>query len=466
MQIEKTNNQYEEFLLSPGQLVEDGNLSRFLCSNLKELYCLMAEKKSDPGENIFIGAHPISMNRTNIDNIIKDDFLVCEKTDGIRYFLLILNNGKAFLHGRNLVKSKDNQFKQELQFFSANLKLPVNFNETGAELKIKYIFDGELILDSYENKTLIKFLIFDTIIFEYTRTFGRDYYDRLEASRRFLSFLKMSKRMIKSNQNIAVKYLPLENESHKIKLSLKDFFLKEDCEFLFNDYFNKLPHKQDGLIFTKNQTPYKPGRNDDILKWKDASQQTIDFLLINNQKFNNPKNYEGQFANKILDLYLIGYNKEFNTSERVLFDFMLVDEEKYNFVSQEIEKLQSNSDAAVCGIIAECKFNKNLDNSFLKNIYYASPAKFTEILLKSGIFRQGDSQKYMQVFEENMQYYVSSKFRGGWEIYGWRHDKSDPNAFDTGLSIMNGIRDPIDKQDLISMTRKIPGEHPQKKKKV
>ena len=466
MQVESFS--YEKFLLSPGVSVEDISLRDFLCESLKEVYSNMTSTSSNSRqiENMFIGGHPITMDRTNMENIIKDEYLVCEKTDGVRYFLLILTDGRAFLHGRNLVKSKENQFQQELQFFAANLKIPVNFKEKAIGLKIRFLFDGELVLDIYGDKTVIKFLIFDTLISEFRAFHPYKYDDRLEASRKFMSFFKMSKRLIKSNDRIDVKFLPFDALSPKIKLSLKDFFKNDNCEFLFNEYFKNLPHKQDGLIFTKNNAPYKPGKNENILKWKESSQQTIDFLLINNQKFNNPKLYEGKFANRILDLYLIGYNKEFNTSERVLFDFMVVEEENYNSVAKEIEKLRENSDVAICGLIAECKFNKNLENNLVKTVYFASPTNCVDNLMKSGIYRQGDSQRYNQAFGENIQYYIKNNYFGGWEIYGWRKDKSDPNAFETGSNIMVSIRNPIEKEDLINLTKKIPGEHPQKRRKI
>ena len=31
-----------------------------------------------------------------------DNYLICEKTDGVRYLLVILNNGECYLHGRKV----------------------------------------------------------------------------------------------------------------------------------------------------------------------------------------------------------------------------------------------------------------------------------------------------------------------------------------------------------------------------
>jgi hypothetical protein len=46
-------------------------------------------------------------------------------------------------------------------------------------------------------------------------------------------------------------------------------------------------HENDGLIFTKVDSPYKPGRDFNIVKWKPPHLNTIDFLMVPNEKFDN-----------------------------------------------------------------------------------------------------------------------------------------------------------------------------------
>lgn len=466
-----------DFLLNPGQLEQNEDSHLFLCSQLKTIYLSLTNQEkayknnsnSNSDEDKFIGAHPISLNRSNLNNLFQDDYLICEKTDGVRYFLLFLNNGKVFLHGRSLKKNEGDQYKNQLQFFAANIKIPINFKENENEWKIKYLFDGELVIDTYENIKRIKFFIFDTLIYNYLEVFKGSYYTRLEFSRKFLYFLKSSKNLIKKSQKVLNKFLPFNENSPKIKISQKDFFSLYHCSFLMDCYFKHLAHKQDGLVFTKNNSPYKPGKNTDILKWKDISQQTIDFLMTKNEYFNSSNIFKGAFTNRVLDIYLIGYNKEYNTSDRVLFDFMVVDVEKYDLVEKEIQKLQEVSDSTVFGIIAECKFNKALENHLIKSAHSENQSNFSENLRQKATFNQEPNENYRKSFEENMNYYVSNNFKGGWEIYGWRFDKSDPNALDTGKSIMFGIRDPIDKNELLKMIDKhfqLPEMPPQKKVKT
>ena len=94
---------------------------------------------------------------------------MCEKSDGIRFLLFVMNSAECFLNGRNVGGIKK---ERQLQFFHCNISLPRNFQqiketEYNTNLRIMYIFDGELVCDRYlingKETKHFKFLIFDTI---------------------------------------------------------------------------------------------------------------------------------------------------------------------------------------------------------------------------------------------------------------------------------------------------------------
>ena len=68
---------------------------------------------------------------------------------------------------------------------------------------------------------------------------------------------------------------------------LKDFYKTENIDFLLNRIVSAdvLPHKNDGLIFTRMRYPYLPGRSKGILKWKPPYLNTIDFFVTRNTTF-------------------------------------------------------------------------------------------------------------------------------------------------------------------------------------
>jgi len=60
---------------------------------------------------------------------------------------------------------------------------------------------------------------------------------------------------------------------------MKDVFKACDTPTIFSHLIPKLPHENDGIIFTKNKCPYYPGTCSEILKWKEKHLNTIDFTL-------------------------------------------------------------------------------------------------------------------------------------------------------------------------------------------
>ena len=104
---------------------------------------------------------------------------------------------------------------------------------------------------------------------------------------------------------------------------MKDFFETNPAtvKYILNEYKNILPHKNDGLIFSRISTPYQSGKNENFLKWKPASLNSIDFLLVPNKKFKIL--YNRQFNEQVIDLYV--NNWENGECQRVFFDQMQVE---------------------------------------------------------------------------------------------------------------------------------------------
>lgn len=48
---------------------------------------------------------------------------------------------------------------------------------------------------------------------------------------------------------------------------------------IFEHIVPKLPHENDGLIYTKNYCPYYPGTCPEIMKWKPKELNSVDFIL-------------------------------------------------------------------------------------------------------------------------------------------------------------------------------------------
>ena len=65
------------------------------------------------------------------------------------------------------------------------------------------------------------------------------------------------------------------------RLRQKQFWPIIETKTLLGPKFTKanLGHEPDGLIFQPGDEPYKMGRDDNILKWKPSSHNSVDFKL-------------------------------------------------------------------------------------------------------------------------------------------------------------------------------------------
>ncbi|KAK6435939.1 Dcp1p-Dcp2p decapping enzyme complex alpha subunit, partial [Oleoguttula sp. CCFEE 5521] len=75
------------------------------------------------------------------------------------------------------------------------------------------------------------------------------------------------------------KAYPEDVAQQPFHLELKKMQLPYAIDFMFGEVLPKLPHGNDGLIFTCKTTPYISGTDQHILKWKPPHENTIDFRL-------------------------------------------------------------------------------------------------------------------------------------------------------------------------------------------
>ena len=94
-------------LLHPGELLnpdfsEHADKIALIEQEISEVYELLSNRIYTSSD--FIGAHPVTLTNSSLHDIVRErnDFLICEKTDGVRYILIILSNGQCYLTGRQM----------------------------------------------------------------------------------------------------------------------------------------------------------------------------------------------------------------------------------------------------------------------------------------------------------------------------------------------------------------------------
>ncbi|GIX60679.1 mRNA capping enzyme [Babesia caballi] len=207
----------------------------------------------------FPGAQPVSLTRSDLPLLFRSDYVVCEKTDGVRA-LLLAASGALYLIGRN----------EEVH--RVDMRLPLRGN--AAESQQLTLLDGEIVLDTVEvNGEEVqqpRFMCYDGVYVQRRSLRELNFLERLSIvyTDVILPYEK-SQRMAAANP---------AKQQPPLGIYLKDFF---DISHILHieEFAQRLPHISDGLIFTPVRLPYTPGTCPKLLKWKPPHLNTVDFSV-------------------------------------------------------------------------------------------------------------------------------------------------------------------------------------------
>ncbi|RDA92366.1 hypothetical protein CP533_4406 [Ophiocordyceps camponoti-saundersi (nom. inval.)] len=248
-----------------GSIAEPGVKAegQLLYSMRKEVADLLGRHQTS-----FPGAQPVSFARQHLEELTRQDYYVCEKSDGIRY-LLYCTEDETGGEAHYLIDRKNDYWFIP----NRNLHFPI-INDQSA-FHTATLVDGELVWDSLPSgKKEPRFLVFDCLVMD-----GHKLMDRT-----------LDKRLAYFNERLYTPYkklfreFPNELQFQPFFVDMKPFQLAYGIEMMFKQVLPSLKHGNDGLIFTCRNTPYKHGTDPHILKWKPPEENTIDFLM----KFNFP----------------------------------------------------------------------------------------------------------------------------------------------------------------------------------
>jgi mRNA guanylyltransferase len=212
--------------------------------------------------NCFPGPQPVAIEIKDLDKL-KNGYMVCEKSDGSRAILLLINiNNKpmCFIINRN----------NELYFLDLSFKKEVYEGS---------IFDAELIKNKKGEWNL---LIHDCMAYN------------------GISFLKSNHRLRYACviDLIVKRYVNRSTDPLNIKTKLFYKFGSE-IEKTWNHIQKTTENEIDGLIFTPIDGPIVFGRDFSLFKWKLPENNTVDFQII----FKNKKVYYYYSSKETLKIY-------------------------------------------------------------------------------------------------------------------------------------------------------------------
>lgn len=189
----------------------------------------LKDKKAPP---FFPGPQPVSVERRHFTQLKKRNYVVCEKTDGVRHVMMCFtyqDKNMCIITNRNL------------DMYLVNLRIPTSAYES------KVILDGEIV-KSHEGRWM--FMVYDIVI-------PGNFPERFKTADKIVS------KIMNVSKNIFVVKL-------KKFFKLKQFSELQDVKF---------PYHVDGYVFTPEDEPIKVGTHETMFKWKPLIQNTIDFQM-------------------------------------------------------------------------------------------------------------------------------------------------------------------------------------------
>jgi mRNA guanylyltransferase len=279
----------------------------------------------------FPGPQPVAIEKKNYPDLKKNEYMVCEKSDGERAILLLIhlnNKPMCFLLNRN----------NELYFMDLSFKKEV-YEGT--------VMDGELIKTNGDKWNL---LIHDCMIYNGT------------------SFIEKSHRLRYACiiDFITKRYVNKETDCVNIKTKL---FYKygPGIDKTWGHIKKTTENNIDGLIFTPVNGPIKFGRDNFLFKWKLPENNTIDLLV--KQKGKNIITYYTKNGN------LVEFKKWTPTNENykkiisfvpkitdLVIEFKILSEESFIPYKIRTDKSVPNSEITIFNTLKNIKEAITIDD--------------------------------------------------------------------------------------------------------
>lgn len=209
----------------------------------------------------FPGAQPVSFAARHKLELQKQDYYVCEKSDGIRCLMYLTGDGPEEI--TYLIDRKNDYYHVPLLHF------PIS-SEQEREFHTGTLVDGELVNDTMPNGSIqLKYLVFDCLVLGSSSLMHRSLDKRLAYFRDkvFTPYRELYKKYPEE-----IQYLPF-------CVDFKNMELGYGIEMMFREILPNLAHGNDGLIFTCKNSPYQFGTDPHILKWKSEDENSIDFRV-------------------------------------------------------------------------------------------------------------------------------------------------------------------------------------------
>ncbi|KAF8163615.1 mRNA capping enzyme [Crassisporium funariophilum] len=271
----------------------------------------------------FPGSQPVSFGVRDLAKLENQDYWVCEKSDGIRVLFLVVTDWETKDQSVFIIDRHNTYRRLEGLFFPhhENPMMPLRSS----------LIDGELVIDvdPRTRQERCRFLAFDCLVINDQNVMARTLDKRYGRLTEW--FYKPYAKMVRDHPRVM--------ETQPFDIKVKEINFSYHVEKVFNVDIPALHHGNDGLIYTCVSTPYTPGTDTNILKWKPPSENSIDFKLVLRFPPSRYNSNQPDYHAKPVFLLHVWCGDERGTAKYEQYDDMYVDDEEWEELKKSGEQI-------------------------------------------------------------------------------------------------------------------------------
>ena len=236
----------------------------------KTVFELVHGRPAGPHERlVFPGSQPVSLDSANMRLLGEHRYYVTWKADGTRYLLFLMPSGTYIIDRSFNVRRVQARFPTRAPAGSKALVGPAH---------VCTILDGELVVDEdlATGVRTRRYLAYDLVVLGGRPMVGRPFRERYRAIQEAVIDPRTRERDALAKRTPGVAY---DYGGELFRVRRKEFWPLAQSRALLNKFIPALSHEADGLILQPADDAYVVGTCNELLKWKYAHMNSVDFKL-------------------------------------------------------------------------------------------------------------------------------------------------------------------------------------------
>lgn len=222
----------------------------------------------------FPGSQPVSLSRENLDLLNNSRYWVTWKADGTRFLMWITSLGCYLMDRSFKVKRVQMRFPTALKH---KPKQPGPAVYPVGPPHDRTLLDGEMVVDEdLEGSQRRRYLVYDMMTINGVNLCDHPFKERYQLVHDQIIVPRQIEKVAIGEGRVAYRYdYGLEDFS----VRRKDFWPVFHARKILERFVSGLSHHADGLILQGYEDPYMLGTCPQLLKWKYAHENSVDFQL-------------------------------------------------------------------------------------------------------------------------------------------------------------------------------------------